>query len=136
MRDAADCQISELYHQLYWEGATSTWADGSEHAFADARLLGPCPKYRTYLREVEVGPIAGNRQTVHLKSITTRVTFGGRYSGDYTVSRVSHVCERRNSEWRILSSTVHSRNDLVNEAAAAEFRRTGGWDGDLSTPDY
>ena len=136
MRDAADCQNTELYRQLYWQGATSIWPDGSEHAYADARLLGPCPEYRTYLREIEVAPIAGNRQTIHLKSISTRVAFDGRYSGDYTVSRASHVCERRDAEWRILSSTVHSRIDLVNEEAAVEFQRTGGWDGDLSTPEY
>lgn len=133
MREAGDCQSSEAYHQLYWPGASAQLPDGSISLYENARLLGPCPKYRTYLREFEIGPVANNRQSVRFKSISTRVAVDGRYSGDYTVSEQEVTCEERGGEWRILSSIGFYRNDFVNEDAAEAFRRSGGYDNDPET---
>ena len=133
LRDAGDCQNTELYRELYWPGATMRRVDGSTSLYEDARLNGPCPKYRTYLREIDSGPASGNRQSIRFKSIVTRVDVDGRYTGDYTVWKIEATCEKRDGHWRISSSVDFSRNDFVNEDAVNEFRRNGGYDGDPET---
>ena len=133
MRDAGDCQNTELYRELYWPGASIRGVDGSTSLYDDARLNGPCPKYRTYLRDIDIGPVVGSRQSIRFKSIVTRVDFDGRYSGDYTVWKKKATCEQRDGEWRVVSSINFSRNDFVNEDAVNEFRRSGGYDGDPET---
>ncbi|WP_284124147.1 hypothetical protein [Parerythrobacter aestuarii] len=129
LRYAGDCQNNGLFHELYWPGAVRVAAGGEPSPFANARLFGPCPKYRTYLRDLRKAPVVGNRQTIRLKSIVTRVATDGRYSGDYSVFKVSYTCERRGKEWRVLRQDIFTRGDFVNARAATEFERTGGWEG-------
>ncbi len=133
MRDAVDCQNTAGYRNVTWHDGYTEFADGRRSSFLEARLNGPCPKYRTFHREIRTSFPSANTQIVRLKSISTRVAFDGRYSGDYTVSNMEYVCERRDGRWGIFSQTWLSRNDLVNENAAADFRRSGGYDRDLET---
>ena len=133
MRDAIDCQNTQLFGEVIWPDGHLVSSDGNRTRFADARLNGPCPKYRTYLREIRVLGASANRETVRLKSIATRVAFDGRYSGDYTVAKMEYVCERRKGRWAILSQSWLTRQDFLNQNAAAEFRRSGGYDSDPET---
>ena len=114
-----DCQETEAIRGLVWPEAEGLYG---------LIMTGPCPKYRTYVREVRVQPVVGNRQVVTLKAIVTRVTDyienGGSYTGDYSVLKMQYVCERRDNEWRVLSEETLSRVDGVNEAARQRFERT------------
>ena len=129
LRDASDCQNTELYREITWFDGYSISVDGDRRDFADTQLNGPCPKYRTYLREIRMSSKSTDRATLRLKSITLKVAFDDRYSGDYTVAKMEYVCERREGRWAILSQRWLSRNDLINEQAAAEFHRNSGYEG-------
>lgn len=124
---ASDCQETEAFQQAVWYDGFSERPGEGRHSWSAVSLNGPCPKYATTLREIRQSPVAGNRQRVRLKAITRRVAFDGRYSGDYSVTKETFVCERRNGHWRIFSQSVSSRNDGINQRAAEEFERTGGW---------
>lgn len=126
-RWASDCQDTAVYRDMFWDDAYDTLLDGTRRDPRDAQLNGPCPKYRTYLREIEVGAVNGRRQSVDLKVITTRVNIHGQYSGDYVATKVSYVCERRDAEWRVLRRKFHSSEWFVNEDARQAFERSGAW---------
>lgn len=116
-RQEIDCQTTEAVQSLVWPEA---------HELYNLVLSGPCPTYRTYLREVRAEPVQASRQIVRLKEIVTKVSADGRYSGDYSVYKSKYVCHYRQGEWRISDRQIISRFDGVNQEAVRQFRRTGG----------
>lgn len=126
-RDARDCQNTEAIELLTWPDGFTKWPRLGKGKWSDISMNGPCPKYRTTLREWRPGTVRGNRQIVGVKSITRRVDLEGRYSGDYMVAVLRYTCERRAGRWRIFSEEVTQRVDLINRAAAKQFAQSGGW---------
>lgn len=128
LRDAGDCQTTEAVSSLTWaDGFTKSQSSG-RHNWPRAVMSGPCPKYSTTLKEWRPGRVRPGRQIVNVKAITKRVSADGRYSGDYSVSKIEYACERRGSVWRIYSEEVTHRIDSINPAAVTLFEKGGGWD--------
>jgi hypothetical protein len=126
-RDASDCQHTETIPTLTWADGFTKWPASEKGKWSDIQMNGPCPKYSTTLREWRPGPVRGNRQVVHVKSISKRVDLDGRFSGYFTVSKNKYTCERRAREWKIFSKEVTHSTDLTNRAVNDQFRKTGGW---------
>lgn len=133
-REATDMQWGTQFFEAVWPDGTTKWPGRKANRWADiGGPIGGGKKYHTYHREIRVSPIQNVRQTIRLKAIVTRVASDGRYSGDYTVNKITFRCESRSGEWRILDQIVHQRTDLVNLRAAAAFRASGGWDANAET---
>ena len=132
-KDAADMQWSSQFQQSVWTDGTAKWPGKEATRWSEIGPRGGGRKYRTFHREVMQPPVRDREQTIQLKAIVTRVSSDGRYSGDYSVNKVTYICEARGGEWRILDQIVHQRNDFVNERAAAAFEESGGWDGVIET---
>ena len=117
-RDAVDCQTSEAITSLTWDDGYTEWPTLGRDKWSDIKMSGPCPKYSTTLRELRVLPVTGTHQVISLKAIARRVDFDGKYYGEYSVSKVKYVCERRGGQWRILSQEVTKHTDLINKMTA------------------
>ena len=132
-KEATDMQWSTQFEESVWMDGTTKWPGTAALHWPEMGPRGGGRKYHTFHREVRQSPIRNSRQTIRLKAIVTRVSSDGRYSGEYSVNKVTYICEAREGEWRILNKIVHQRNDFVNEKAAAAFTESGGWDGDTET---
>lgn len=125
-REAVDCQNTEDIPYLTWPDGFSKWPGSERGKWSDIRMGGPCGKYSTTLREWRPGPVHRGRQIVTVKAITRRADSYGRYSGEYTVTKLRYTCQRRAGKWRIFSQEVLHRVDLINRTVAKLYQSDDG----------
>jgi hypothetical protein len=111
LRDAGDCQVMEAIPLLTWSDGFTQWPGHPRGKWSEINSSGPCPKYKTTLREIRVSPIVGNRQVARLKVILMRVNVDGDFTGSYQVTKQVYTCERRNGQWRLFSQVITQRTD-------------------------
>ena len=125
---AVDDQYQGNLDAVIWPDGYTRWpSDSRNRPWSSVKLLGPHPKYRTFIRELRVLADSSTRRVLLTKEITLSLSTGmGQYTGDYSVTKVRYTCLKRGGQWRIFSHDVTSRNDFMNERAAREWRRTRG----------
>jgi hypothetical protein len=113
---AVDCQETEQVAFLTWPDGYRESEKSNRTKWSDVSMNGPCPKYRTESRRVQVSAQSGVQQKVNLEAVTRRVNLDGKPVEGYSITREAYICERRNGQWRILSQTVMQRADSANSS--------------------
>jgi hypothetical protein len=116
LKRAIDEQHQETFDALIWHDGYTQWPSRGRRPWRSVHLMGPHPKYRTYIRELRALSDSSITRVVMTKEITLRVSSDYEYTGDYMVTKVRYICRKRNSQWRVFGHEVLRREELRNPA--------------------